>query len=130
VSDVVWAHWDVLPTCAEIAGADPPKDIDGVSILPTLLGKGPPDPEDRVLYWEFGRNKKFTQAVRKGDWKAIRIGLDGPITLYNLKTDTAETTDVANEHPTVVAQIEQYLATARTNSEDFPIVFNRKRNKK
>ena len=126
----MWAHWDVLPTCAEIAGVEPPESIDGVSILPTLLGKDRPIRDDRFLYWEYGRNKKFTQAVRTGNWKALRIGLDGPIRLYNLKTDVAETTDVASQHSNVVAQIEKYLATARTDSKDFPVVFNRKPKRK
>ena len=130
VSDAVWTHWDVLPTCAEIAGVEPPQNIDGVSILPTLIGKDQPKLDDRFLYWEYGRNKNFTQAVRKGDWKALRIGLDGPVKLYNLKTDIAETTDVASQHPNVVAQIEKYLTTARVESKDFPIAFSRKPKKK
>jgi arylsulfatase A-like enzyme len=126
VSDAVWTHWDVLPTCAEIAGVDPPKNIDGLSILPTLLGSDQPELRDRFLYWEFGRNEKFTQAVRKGDWKAVRVGLDGPISLYNLKKDIAETTDVASKNPNIVTQIENYLMTARAESKDFPVVFSRK----
>ncbi len=126
VSDAVWTHWDVLPTCAEIADVEPPKDIDGVSILPTLIGKDQPQLDDRFLYWEYGRNTKFTQAVRKGDWKAVRIGLNGPIKLYNLKTDIAETTDIASQHLSIVEQIEKYLPTARTESKDFPIAFDRK----
>ena len=130
VSDAVWAHWDVLPTCAEIAGVEPPKKIDGVSVLPTLLGKDQPQLDDRFLYWEYGRNKKFTQAVRKGDWKAIRIGLNGPINLYDLKMDVAETTDVANQHPSVTGQIEKYLTTARTESKDFPTEVNLKPTRK
>lgn len=130
VSDAVWAHWDVLPTCAEIAGVKPPKNIDGVSVLPTLVGKDQPQLDDRCLYWEYGRNAKFTQAVRKGDWKALSIGLNGPISLYNLKTDMAETTDVASQQPSIVAQFKKYLATARSESKDFPIAFNRKPEKK
>ena len=130
VNDTAWAHWDVLPTCAEIAGIEPPKGIDGVSLLPTLKGKDQPQLDDRFLYWEYGRNEKFTQAVRKGDWKAIRIGFEGPIVLYNLKTDVAETTDVASQHPDIVAQIEHYLATARTESKDFPAVVNTQPNKR
>ena len=130
VSDAVWAHWDVLPTCAEIAGVEPPRNIDGVSILPTLIGKDQPKLDDRFLYWEYGRNKQFTQAVRKGDWKALRIGLDGPVALYNLKTDVAETTDIASQNPNVVAQMKKYLTTARTESKNFPIAFDRKPKKK
>jgi hypothetical protein len=54
-----------------------------------------------------------------GSWKAIRKK-NGPMELYNLQTDIAETADVAGQHPQVVARIEQYLKTARTESKDWP----------
>jgi arylsulfatase A-like enzyme len=51
VSDFAWAFWDFMPTVAELAGAtgDIPKDIDGISIVPTLMGKTQPDKD--YLYW-------------------------------------------------------------------------------
>ena len=39
VSDLLWYFPDVLPTVAEVSGAKPPADIDGISIIPTLLGR-------------------------------------------------------------------------------------------
>jgi arylsulfatase A-like enzyme len=68
-SDQVWAFWDFPPTAAEIAGTVPPKGIDGVSVLPALLGKS--NIEHSPLYWEFYENG-FEQAARVGDWKAVR----------------------------------------------------------
>jgi arylsulfatase A-like enzyme len=118
VSDAVWAFWDALPTLAEIAGAPAPSSIDGISQVPALLGKGEQIPHE-YLYWEFheGGSK---QAVRAGDWKAVRLGPGKPLELYDLKTDVGETHDVAGQHPDVVARIEGYLRSARTDSPDFP----------
>jgi arylsulfatase A-like enzyme len=118
-SDQVWAFWDFLPTAAEIAGAKAPKDIDGISMLPAILGK-PQKNQHEFLYWEFHEGG-FKQAVRYGDWKAVRKGTKEPLELYDLKTDVAEARNVAKEHPEVVKKITAYLATARTESKDFPI---------
>jgi arylsulfatase A-like enzyme len=117
-SDQVWAMWDVLPTLAEIAGLKPPGKIDGISMLPALLGK-PQTNQHSFLYWEF-HEKGFRQAVRMGDWKAIRFGVDGPMDLYNLKTDFQEKKNVGSEHPDIAAKIEEVLKTARTESSRWP----------
>jgi arylsulfatase A-like enzyme len=119
VSDQVWAFWDFLPTAAEIAGARPPGNIDGISMLPTLLGQKQTN-QHEFLYWEF-HEKGSKQAVRMGDWKAVRLAPARPLELYNLKTDPSEGVDVAASHPEVVGKIENYLKTARTESERWPI---------
>jgi len=118
VSDQVWAFWDFLPTAAAIAGVRPPPAIDGISMLPALLAKPQKSHDD--LYWEF-HERGFKQAVRMGDWKAIRFGIEGPIELYDLKTEIGEQHNIAAAHPNVVARIEAILKTARTESKDFPI---------
>jgi len=119
VSDHPWAFWDLLPTAAELAGVASPKDIDGTSIVPTLLGKEQPGPE--YLYWEFARASVFHQAVRQGSWKAVRHGLDNPIELYNLEADQSESNDVSGQHPELVQQMTEILSRARTESEEFPL---------
>jgi len=43
-----------LPTACEIIGAKPPADIDGISYLPTLLGKPRKQKRHEVMYWELG----------------------------------------------------------------------------
>jgi arylsulfatase A-like enzyme len=124
VSDQVWAFWDVLPTVAELAGAKAPRGIDGISFVPTLLGKGRQS-QHEFLYWEFHEGG-FQQGVRMGDWKAVRPRVSGPLELYDLTKDRAEEHNVADRHPRVVARIEAYLRTARTDSPQWPIRASKK----
>jgi arylsulfatase A-like enzyme len=116
-SEQVWTFWDVLPTLADIADVESPKDIDGISMLPALLGKK--QSRQDLLYWEF-HERGFDQAVRMGDWKAVRHGKD-LLELYDLRTDPGESRNVAQHNPNVVAKIEEYLKTARTDSAAWPI---------
>jgi arylsulfatase A-like enzyme len=121
----VWAFWGFMPTAAELGGAETPKDIDGVSVVPTLLGKGKQRTHE-FLYWEFheGGSK---QAVRMGDWKAVRNKIGAPLELYDLKKDLSEEKNVAVSHPDVVARIETYLKTARTDSPLWPLKEGKKK---
>jgi arylsulfatase A-like enzyme len=118
-SDFVWAFWDFLPTAAELAGARAPGGLDGESVAPVLLGTGTVTPHE-FLYWEF-HEQGSKQAVRTGDWKAIRNKLGGPLELYDLAKDLGEKEDVATKHPDVVAKVEAYLKTARTESKEWPL---------
>jgi arylsulfatase A-like enzyme len=115
----VWYFADVLPTLADLAGVKPPPGIDGISVLPTLLGKKQ-NTADRFLYWEFP-TKGFRQAVRWRNYKAIRPAPDKPLELYDLEKDLTEQNNIAGENPDVVAKIEAYLTTARTDSPNWPI---------
>jgi arylsulfatase A-like enzyme len=118
-SDQVWAFWDFLPTAAELAGVEPPQGIDGVSMLPALVGK--PQRNHEYLYWEF-HERGFSQAVRTGDWKGVRLGTKRPIELYDLKSDLSESNDVAAAHPDIVRKMAEIMQSARTDSKEFPIV--------
>jgi arylsulfatase A-like enzyme len=115
----ICAFWDFLPTAAQLAGAKAPEKLDGISIVPTLLGQ-PQTNQHAFLYWEF-HERGFQQAIRMGDWKAVRQQPQGPLELYNLKTDMAEKSNVATNNPIVVARLEGALKTARTESPDWPI---------
>ncbi|MDB2685833.1 sulfatase [Mariniblastus sp.] len=131
-SDQVCAGIDLLPTIAELAGATIPKDrvIDGVDISGIFLGKQ--SELDRAYFFY---QHQSLRAVREGDWKlhlphtkldrtkegkiwqshvpeADRAYIDTP-TLYNLKDDIGETTDVAKEHPEIVAKLTKQLEFAK-----------------
>ena len=119
VSDHAWAFWDFLPTACELAGAPVPKDIDGLSFVPALLGR--PQTAHEHLYWEFHEGG-FNQAVRMGDWKGVRRGgRTAQTELYDLSKDLGETANVAAAHPDVVRKIEDLFAAARTDNEHFPV---------
>ncbi len=119
VSDQAWAFWDFLPTAAEIAGVKPPAGLDGISMLPTLLGQKQTN-QHEFLYWEF-HEKGSKQAVRMGDWKAVRLEPGKLLELYNLKSDPSEAVDIADKNPDVVAKIEKFLKTARTEHPRWPL---------
>jgi arylsulfatase A-like enzyme len=121
-TDHISAFWDVMPTFAELAGADVPEDIDGISFLPTLLGNPYKQKEHDFLYWEFHEHGG-KQAVRKDKWKAIRLQVkknpNGPLELYDLQTDPQEKSNIASQHPDILRQMEQIMRQARTNSDVF-----------
>ncbi|MCL5282793.1 MAG: arylsulfatase [Planctomycetes bacterium] len=119
VSDHVSAFWDFLPTLAELAGAPCPAGTDGISLLPTLLGRSEQQRQHDFLYWEFHEGGS-AQAVRMGRWKAVRP-FGQRLELYDLQTDNGEAHDIADQHPDVVARIEKYLTTARTESKFWPL---------
>lgn len=118
------AHWDVLPTLCDLAGVEVPEHVDGLSFAPTLRGNREGQEKHDYLYWEFHEQGK-KQAVRKGRWKAIRLGLaknpDAPIQLYDLNADPGEETDVASNHPRVVRRLRPLFESARTESEIFTL---------
>ena len=73
ISGHISAFWDVLPTFADIAGAEVPENIDGISFLPELLGKK--QKQHEYLYWEF-HEQGGRQAVRMSRWKAVRLNVN------------------------------------------------------
>ena len=92
---------DVLPTIADLVGAETPAGTDGLSFAPELLG-GRAQPRHEFLYWEIDQQT----AVRLGDWKGVRPKRDAAWELYDLATDPGEQRDVAAAHADVVAQID------------------------
>jgi len=124
VSDLVWYYADFMPTIADILHEELPVKSDGVSILPTLLDDEQ-DLSNRFLYWERHAGGGFKQAVRWRHWKAVRpptdLLLDEPLELYDLDNDLGETTDIADQHTDVIAEIQTYLEEARTPSKNYPI---------
>jgi arylsulfatase A-like enzyme len=120
-NDHVAAFWDFMPTFADIVGVPAPKNIDGVTFAPTLFAKGQ-QPEHAYLYWEY-HGKGGSQAVRMGNWKAIRNKLrghydDAPVELYDLAKDPGESHDLAADHPDIAAKMLQIMKSSRVPSEN------------
>lgn len=123
VTDSVSAFWDILPTCTDLAGVETPEGLDGVSLVPTLLGRPDEQVEHDHLYWEFP-SYSGQQSVRIGDWKGVRRNMrkgNMGIQLFNLADDIGETRDVADEHPDIVTKMERIMRTDRTPSAFFPM---------
>jgi arylsulfatase A-like enzyme len=117
VSAHAWAHWDILPTLAEVAQVPVPSALDGMSMARALRGESQPTHD--FFYWEF-HERGFQQAVRMGKWKAVRLKRDAPLELYDLEKDPTEQHDLAAKQGKVVKQIEDYLKTARSESARWP----------
>ena len=113
-TDHISAHWDVVETVCELVGIEAPEN-DGISMVPTLLGKGK-QTQHEYLYWEFyeGGGKK---AARWGDWKAVQRnvskGPDQPIAIYNLANDVGEKVDLSKQKPDLVKRAKSIFAEAR-----------------
>ncbi len=120
-SDHISAFWDMVPTFTELAGVPTPGTIDGISMVPTLLGQDN-QPAHKYLYWEF-HERGGRMAVRMGKWKGVRYNVlshpDRPMELYDLSMDPAEENNIAAEHPETAAQIRTIMGGARIESEIF-----------
>ncbi len=122
ITNHVSAFWDILPTFTEIAKIDTPEEVDGISLLPTLLGSGN-QKEHEYLYWEFNI-KGGRKAIRKGNWKGVwyetRKNNLKDFELYNLISDETEANNMASQHPEIVKKLKVLMDTASEQSQVFP----------
>jgi arylsulfatase A-like enzyme len=117
-SDLLTSHVDLLATAVDLAGAKAPR-TDGLSIVPTLLGRAQATKHD-FLYWEIYEGPTpFQQAVRQGKWKAYRTGTKAPLELYDLESDPAEERNLVSQHPNVVKAIEAIMAREHVPSPNY-----------
>lgn len=117
-TDHISAFYDVLPTLCEVVGVEPVEETDGISFLPTLLGKEQ-QKEHQFLYWEFPASGG-QQAVRMGKWKGIRKNIFRDslrIQLYDLEEDIQELNDVSFQYPETVQEIETIFKKEHTTVE-------------
>ena len=104
VSDFLGYFPDMLPTIAQVTGAKAPADIDGVSLLPELIGEqaaGRKQTQHEYLYWEIGA----WTAIRQGNWRAVRPKANADWELYDLASDPSESANLAASKPDVLARL-------------------------
>ena len=117
VSDLLWYFPDVLPTVAELTGAMAPDDVDGMSILPELIGEVAASRKQTTheyLYWEIGSQV----AIRMENWKAVQPGAKRGWELYNLNNDLSEAKNLANDHPEILTQLRLLAAEAHEDAKE------------
>jgi len=124
LSNHVSGFQDFMPTACELAAVPAPENIDGISMTPTLLGNTDKQKKHHHLYWEF-HERGGKQAVRWGDWKAVRLNWhknpDTPLELYHLAADPEEKNNIAQKHPEIVEYMERLLENSRTNVEPWKV---------
>jgi len=134
VSDHPWYFPDVMPTLAELAGASNavPKDTDGISIVPTLLGTGG-QKQHEYMYWDdtwshnegvrmgkwkgIRKNGKFevnpNTAEHRGKWKGMKHE-SGKVEVYDLSVDRAEKNNLADRYPDIARKLGELMDNAWT----------------
>ena len=137
VSNKIASTIDILPTVAQLCGADlPSRKIDGIDISSLLFGEEGADPRDHFVYY-YSRNS--LEGIRKGQWKLVfphshrtykknppgKDGFPGPqpadttgLALFNLTRDPGETMDLKDEFPEVVKELEELANKYRAELGD------------
>ena len=140
-SDVISGFWDWMPTFADLAGLPPPAQTDGVSLVPSLTGKG--EQRDRgYIYSEYESNQKDDagkevfarkqvtgrgqqQFIRIGKWVGVRVQIenaDTPVRIYNIEADPHQDHNLAGnpEHEEMVKRMTAMLLTVRSPNAEAP----------
>lgn len=122
------ALWDLYPTFLELAGVKQAAKVDGLSLVPTLLGTGQQQQHD-YLYWEFHENDG-RQALRWKQWKAVKLGVgkspDPPIELYDLDKDPSEQNNIAASFPEIASRMNAWIREAHQPNPDWPLLYSEK----
>ncbi|MCL4637597.1 MULTISPECIES: arylsulfatase [Olivibacter] len=133
-TDHVSAQYDLMATIADLIGEDA-GNTDGISFLPTLLGKEKKQKQHKFLYFEYPE-KGGQLAIRKGDWKAIKLNMKGnrkaKWMLFNLGEDPRETNDLAQQHAELLHEFDRIVAREHQPAHilDWEIVDNKLQNEK
>jgi arylsulfatase A-like enzyme len=121
VSDHVGYFGDLMATWAELAGARPPANLNSLSLVPTLFGRGE-QARHPHLYWEFYEQGVSQAALLDGRWKALRLRTPtAPLQLFDLQTDPAEARDLAASRPDLVARAEKIFREDRVDNEHWKL---------
>lgn len=116
---------DLFATVCDVLGTKPPQGLDSISFLPTLMGRPKQQRTHEFLYWEF-YEQGGRQAVRFGDWKAIREPMfTGKIQLYDLSRDAGEQNDVADANPKIIVRAAAMMEKAHIDDPKWKVIGSR-----
>jgi arylsulfatase A-like enzyme len=111
VTDHLSVQYDLMATLAELTGTGS-KANDGISFLPTLVGKDKEQKQHSYIYFEFPE-KSGQVAIRLGKWKGIKSNMkkdrNAGWEIYDVENDERETRDVSSLHPELVKQFTKIL---------------------
>ena len=109
-----------MSTLAELCGATSgvASDIDGLSIVPTLVGETAKQKQHDYLYWAF-YERGGAQAARMGRWKAVQQPYHSLVRLYDVAKDVGEEQDVAAVNPEIVAKLSAAMKEAYVPAENW-----------
>ncbi len=103
------AHWDILPTLADLTSSTNLPPHQGISLAPLLAGKPAPQ-RSLPLYWNT-RTPTPQQALRIQHWKLLQLSPDLPFSLFDLNSDPSEKYNLASQHPQVIQQAKAFLSS-------------------
>lgn len=119
----VSAFWDFMPTVCDLLNVGYPKDIDGISYLPTIYGKNEEQKKHDYLYYEFYEQGGKQSITMADGWKLIRLNMNNPAAikeeLYNIIDDVDESDNVIMDHRDKASQLRNLMLKARTESPIF-----------
>ena len=108
---------------AELAEAKPPPNLDSISLVPTLLGRGT-QAQHEYLYWEFYEQGTSQAVLLEGRWKGIRLRTTtAPMQLFDLANDVGEKSNVAADQSGIVERISRIMREAHVDNEHWKIAF-------
>ncbi len=120
------AFWDFLPTVCDIIGVKVPKESNGISYLPQIVGKGK-QKQHQYIYHEFHEQGGKQSIIRTKDgWKLVRLNVNKPNKtkeeLYNIYHDAGEVANMINQYPNIAKELASEIDKQRTCSAEFSFV--------
>jgi arylsulfatase A len=108
VSDEVIRTTDLLPTLLAATGSepDPAWKVDGMNVLPVLLGKA--KVPERTLFWEWRSEGSNQIAAMRGRYKLVIVN-DGTPELFDVEADPTERRNAIAEHPELAGKLRSEL---------------------
>lgn len=116
-SALLSSHYDFLATLADLVGEETPEGKDGISYLPTLLGKQQSKVHDYVVVNNRNTAMGSSALITGEGYKLVEADRKkGVFQLYNILEDNEERIDLAPQYPGEVDRLKQILQQ-ETNSQ-------------